>query len=147
MNRTEKDQMTDNAKERSFSELLKASLKSKDTEEWLDVYFTRPIGLFFALIWKRLGVHPNAITTLVITAATDIGGMMMELAALSFLGFGAQPPSPEWGSMLNEGRNFMQSAPWLMIFPGLAIFVTVVIFNMLGDGLRDILDPHSDEGR
>jgi ABC-type dipeptide/oligopeptide/nickel transport system permease subunit len=90
---------------------------------------------------------PNTITTLVITAATDIGGLMMELAALSFLGFGAQPPIPEWGSMLNEGRNFMQSAPWLMIFPGLAIFVTVVIFNMLGDGLRDMLDPHSGEGR
>ena len=87
---------------------------------------------------------PNTITTLVITAATDIGGMMMELAALSFLGFGAQPPTPEWGSMLNEGRNFMQSAPWMMIFPGLAIFVTVVIFNMLGDGLRDILDPRTE---
>lgn len=97
------------------------------------------------MLWKYM--LPNTITTLVITAATDIGGMMMELAALSFLGFGAQPPSPEWGSMLNEGRNFMQSAPWLMIFPGLAIFVTVVIFNMLGDGLRDILDPHSGEGR
>ena len=90
---------------------------------------------------------PNTITTLVITAATDIGGMMMELAALSFLGFGAQPPTPEWGSMLNEGRNFMQSAPWLMVYPGLAIFVTVVVFNMLGDGLRDILDPHGGEGR
>ena len=87
---------------------------------------------------------PNTITTLVITAATDIGGMMMELAALSFLGSGAQPPTPEWGSMLNEGRNFMQSAPWMMIFPGLAIFVTVVIFNMLGDGLRDILDPRTE---
>ena len=87
---------------------------------------------------------PNTITTLVITAAKDIGGMMMELAALSFLGFGAQPPTPEWGSMLNEGRNFMQSAPWMMIFPGLAIFVTVVIFNMLGDGLRDILDPRTE---
>ena len=87
---------------------------------------------------------PNTITTLVITAATDIGGMMMELAALSFLGFGAQPPTPEWGSMLNGGRNFMQSAPWMMIFPGLAIFVTVVIFNMLGDGLRDILDPRTE---
>lgn len=97
------------------------------------------------MLWKYM--LPNTITTLVITAATDIGGMMMELAALSFLGFGAQPPTPEWGSMLNEGRNFMQSAPWLMIFPGLAIFVTVVIFNMLGDGLRDILDPRSDEGR
>jgi len=97
------------------------------------------------MLWKYM--LPNTITTLVITAATDIGGMMMELAALSFLGFGAQPPIPEWGSMLNEGRNFMQSAPWLMIYPGLAIFVTVVIFNMLGDGLRDILDPRSGEGR
>ena len=92
-------------------------------------------------------MFPNTITTLVITAATDIGGMMMELAALSFLGFGAQAPTPEWGQMLNEGRAFMQSAPWLMIFPGLAIFVTVVVFNMLGDGLRDILDPRSGEGR
>ena len=97
------------------------------------------------MLWKYM--LPNTITTLVITAATDIGGMMMELAALSFLGFGAQPPTPEWGQMLNEGRNFMQSAPWLMIYPGLAIFVTVVIFNMLGDGLRDILDPRSGEGR
>ena len=97
------------------------------------------------MLWKYM--LPNTITTLVITAATDIGGMMMELAALSFLGFGAQPPNPEWGSMLNEGRNFMQSAPWLMIYPGLAIFVTVVVFNMLGDGLRDILDPRSSEGR
>ena len=97
------------------------------------------------MLWKYM--LPNTITTLVITAATDIGGMMMELAALSFLGFGAQPPTPEWGQMLNEGRNFMQSAPWLMVYPGLAIFVTVVVFNMLGDGLRDILDPHSGEGR
>ena len=97
------------------------------------------------MLWKYM--LPNTVTMLVITAATDIGGMMMELAALSFLGFGAQPPTPEWGSMLNEGRNFMQSAPWLMIYPGLAIFVTVVVFNMLGDGLRDILDPRSGEGR
>ena len=92
-------------------------------------------------------MFPNTITTLVITAATDIGGMMMELAALSFLGFGAQAPPPEWCQMLNEGRSFMQSAPWLTFFPGLAIFVTVVVFNMLGDGLRDILDPRSGEGR
>lgn len=94
------------------------------------------------MLWKYM--LPNTITTLVITAATDIGSMMMELAALSFLGFGAQPPTPEWGSMLNEGRNFMQSAPWMMIYPGLAIFITVVIFNMLGDNLRDILDPKTE---
>ena len=88
---------------------------------------------------------PNALPTLVITAATDIGGLMLELAGLSFLGFGAKAPTPEWGLMLSEGRAYMQSAPWLMIYPGLAIFITVVIFNMLGDGLRDILDPRSNE--
>lgn len=87
---------------------------------------------------------PNALPTLVVTAATDIGSLMLELAALSFLGFGAVPPTPEWGLMLSEGRAYMQTAPWLMIFPGLAILVTVIIFNMLGDGLRDILDPRQE---
>ena len=87
---------------------------------------------------------PNALPTLIITAATDVGGMMLEIAALSFLGFGAKPPTPEWGYMLNEGRACMQSAPWLMIFPGLAIFVVVVVFNMLGDSIRDILDPRNE---
>ncbi len=94
------------------------------------------------LIWRYM--LPNALPTLIITAATDIGGMMLEIASLSFLGFGAVPPTPEWGLMLSEGRAYMQSAPWLMIFPGLAIFVTVVVFNMLGDSIRDILDPKSE---
>ncbi len=87
---------------------------------------------------------PNALPTLLITAATDIGSMMLELAAMSFLGFGALPPAPEWGYMLNEGRACMQTAPWMMIFPGLAIFVVVVVFNMLGDSVRDILDPRDE---
>ncbi len=87
---------------------------------------------------------PNALPTLVITAATDIGSMMLELASLSFLGFGAKAPAAEWGLMLNEGRAYMQAAPWLMVFPGLAIFITVVVFNMLGDSLRDILDPRDE---
>ena len=87
---------------------------------------------------------PNALPTLIITATTDVGGMMLELAALSFLGFGAKPPTPEWGYMLNEGRACMQSAPWMMIFPGLAIFLVVVVFNMLGDAIRDILDPKEE---
>ena len=70
--------------------------------------------------------------------------LMMELAGLSFLGFGSQPPAPEWGLMLNEGRQQLQTAPWLMIFPGLAIFITVVVFNLWGDSLRDVLDPRQD---
>ena len=88
---------------------------------------------------------PSALPTLVITAATDVGGMMLELAGFSFLGLGAQSTSIEWGYMLNEGRAYMESAPWLMVFPGLAIFLTVMIFNLLGDSLRDILDPREDE--
>ena len=87
---------------------------------------------------------PNVLPTLVITAAADIGSMMLELASLSFLGFGAKAPAAEWGLMLNEGRVYMQAAPWLMVFPGIAIFITVVVFNMLGDGLRDILDPKNE---
>lgn len=87
---------------------------------------------------------PNVIPTLVITAATDIGGMMLELAGLSFLGFGAKAPVAEWGLMLNEGRTYMQNAPWMMIYPGLAIFIVVVIFNLLGDSLRDVLDVREE---
>ena len=87
---------------------------------------------------------PNALPTLIITAATDIGGMMLELASMSFLGFGAKPPAPDCGYIHNQGRACIQSAPWLIIFPGLAIFIVVVVFNMLGDSLRDILDPKDE---
>ena len=87
---------------------------------------------------------PNVIPTLIITGATDIGGMMLEIAGLSFLGFGAKAPTPEWGLMLNEGRQFIQNASWMMVFPGAAIFIVVVVFNLLGDALRDVLDPKNE---
>lgn len=89
-------------------------------------------------------MFPNVTPTLIITAATDIGSMMLELAGLSFLGFGARPPMAEWGLMLSEGRAYMQNAPWMMIFPGMAILIVVVIFNLLGDSLRDVLDPRDE---
>ncbi len=95
------------------------------------------------ILWSH--IMPNIVPLLVITAASDIGAMMMELAGLSFLGFGSQPPAPEWGLMLNEGRQQLQTAPWLMFFPGLAIFLTVVIFNLWGDALRDVLDPRDED--
>lgn len=94
------------------------------------------------ILWTH--IVPNILPLMVITAAADIGAMMMELAGLSFLGFGSQPPAPEWGLMLNEGRIQLQTAPWLMFFPGLAIFLTVVIFNLWGDALRDVLDPRHE---
>lgn len=84
---------------------------------------------------------PNMIPTMIVTATTDIGTMMLELASLSFLGFGAQAPTPEWGLMLNEGRTYITKASWLIMYPGIAIIVVVIIFNMLGDSIRDILDP------
>lgn len=94
------------------------------------------------ILWCH--IMPNVVPILVITAVSDIGAMMMELAGLSFLGFGSQPPAPEWGLMLNEGRQQLQTAPWLMVFPGLAIFISVVIFNLWGDALRDVLDPRDN---
>ncbi|KIR02973.1 Dipeptide transport system permease protein DppC [Lachnospiraceae bacterium TWA4] len=94
------------------------------------------------MLWQYM--LPNTLPTLVITAATDIGSMMLEIAALSFLGFGAKAPAAEWGLMLNEGRSYLDKAPWCTIFPGLAIFVVVVVFNLLGDSLRDILDPRNE---
>ena len=99
-------------------------------------------GSALHILWVH--ILPNILPLMIITAAADIGAMMMELAGLSFLGFGSQPPAPEWGLMLNEGRQQMQTAPWLMFFPGLAIFITVVVFNLWGDSLRDVLDPRQD---
>lgn len=93
----------------------------------------------------RVHILPNILPLIIITAAADIGAMTMELAGLSFLGFGSQPPTPEWGQMLNTGRQQMQTAPWLMFFSGFAIFITVVIFNLWGDALRDVLDPRQKD--
>lgn len=81
---------------------------------------------------------------LITTATTDIGTMILEMSSLSFLGFGAQPPTPEWGLMLNEGRLYMMTAPWLIMFPGLAIFIVVAVFNLLGDSVREVLDPKQE---
>lgn len=94
------------------------------------------------ILWRH--ILPNMLTTMTVTAAADMGTMMLELASLSFLGFGAVAPTPEWGLMLNEGRTYMAKAPWLMIAPGIAIVIVVVVFNMLGDSIRDILDPRQE---
>lgn len=86
-------------------------------------------------------VFPNIISKVLIMASLDIGSIILYCASLSFLGLGAQPPSPDWGVMISEGKDYLQYAPWLTIFPGLAIAVSALAFNMLGDGLRDWLDP------
>lgn len=90
-------------------------------------------------------VFPNALTPLVVLGTLGIAGAILEAAALGFLGLGAQPPTPEWGRMLADETARVFTAPHLMIFPGLAIMITVLGFNMLGDGLRDALDPSLNE--
>ena len=86
-------------------------------------------------------VLPNILSPVIVLMTLDMGALLLSISALSFLGLGAQAPTPEWGRMLNDARPFMQTAPHLMIFPGLAIFLTVMAFNLLGDGLRDAMDP------
>ena len=86
-------------------------------------------------------ILPNIAGPILVTSVLDIGTMMMELAGLSFLGLGVKPPMAEWGSMINEGRSMLQVSPWMVLAPGTAIFVTVMVFNLLGDTLRDYMDP------
>lgn len=85
-------------------------------------------------------ILPNVAPQLVVLAAMNVGGTMLSLASLSFLGLASQPPTPEWGFMIYESRQYMQIAPWMMLYPGLALFLTVVVFNLLGDALRDFMD-------
>ena len=92
-------------------------------------------------------ILPNILGPILVTAMLDIGTMMMELAGLSFLGLGAQPPTAEWGNMMSGGRSMLQSYPWPVLSPGFAIFLTVVIFNLLGDTVRDYMDPKNSRAR
>ncbi|HWQ31170.1 MAG TPA: ABC transporter permease [Negativicutes bacterium] len=93
--------------------------------------------------WQIITYHimPNCVATIIVQATLRIGTGITTASALSFLGLGVQPPDPEWGAMLSSGRQFLLEAPYLTMFPGLALMITILAFNMLGDGLRDALDP------
>jgi peptide/nickel transport system permease protein len=84
---------------------------------------------------------PNALAPLLVQASFDLGGAILSVAGLSFIGFGAQPPTPEWGVMISDARTYMATAWWMGTFPALSIMLVVGSFNLLGDGLRDLLDP------
>jgi len=96
--------------------------------------------------WRTGLVHvlPNIVPPLLVQATLAIAEAIIAEAALSFLGLGQQPPAPSWGSMLNSAQRFLDNAPWLAVFPGMAIFLVVLAFNLMGDGMRDALDPRSD---
>jgi peptide/nickel transport system permease protein len=121
-----------------YARVVRASVLS--IKEMDFVLADRSIGVPPARILFRR-ILPNALTPLIVQGTLGIATAILDAAALSFLGLGAQPPTPEWGLMLSEERNQVFSAPHLVFFPGLAIMITVLSFNLLGDGLRDALDP------
>lgn len=121
-----------------FARVVRAAVLQLKEEEFVDA--ARALGAGRRRILTR-HVLPNILSPIIVMATLTVGFMIVETAGLSFLGLGASPPTPEWGSMLATGRSFMLTAPWIATFPGLAILVTVIGFNLIGDGLRDLLDP------
>ena len=93
--------------------------------------------------WKIMIRHvlPNSLSPIIVQATMDMGSAILEAAALSFLGLGVQPPTPDWGLMVSEGKDYFLNYWWYPVFPGLAIFITVIAFNLLGDAVREVIDP------
>ncbi|WP_275579439.1 nickel transporter permease [Halanaerobacter jeridensis] len=121
-----------------FARIVRSSVLSVKEEEYVSA--AQSLGSSdFRIITKH--ILPNCLAPLTVQSTLSIATAILEAAGLSFLGLGAQPPTPEWGAMLSSGRSAIQVAPWVVAFPGLAIMITVLGFNLFGDGLRDALDP------
>jgi len=122
----------------NFGRLIRSKVLSVKEEEY--IVAAKAIGMRDSRILFS-HILPNSITPIIVQGTLAIATAIIEAAALGFLGLGAQAPAPEWGKMLADARKFLINAPWTMIFPGLAIMLTVLGFNLMGDGLRDALDP------
>jgi peptide/nickel transport system permease protein len=121
-----------------FARLVRGITLSLKEQTYVEA--SRALGATRARILSR-HILPNALPLIIVAGSLRVGGFILLEAALSFLGLGVQPPTPTWGSMISLNRAFINSAPWMVIFPGIAISVTVISFNILGDFLRDKLDP------
>jgi len=122
----------------SYARVVRGSILSLKEKEFVELAKAIGGSDFYILLRHIL---PNCMAPVMVMATLGMAHVILAAAALSFLGLGAQPPIPEWGSMLNHGRAFLRAAPHITTFPGLAIMITVLAFNFLGDGLRDALDP------
>ena len=122
----------------SYYRLVRATAITARRQAYIEA--AQAVGLTHGRI-IRCHILPNALPGIIVLATMRMGMLLLAGGGLSFIGLGAQPPQPEWGAMLASGREYMQVAPWLALFPGLCLTVTVVGFNLLGDGLRDALDP------
>jgi len=121
-----------------FVRLTRAQVLNVKVEEYIEA--ARALGNSpFRIAWRH--VLPNILAPVIVQSTLAIAAAIIAEASLSFLGLGQQPPAPSWGSMLNTAKNYVDNAPWMAIWPGLAIFLLVLSFNLLGDGLRDALDP------
>ena len=121
-----------------YARIMRASVLSVKEQDF--VMAARAVGVStLRILWRE--ILPNAVTPVLVSGTLGIATAILDAAGLSFLGLGAQPPTPEWGSMLGEGRGSVFTAPHIVVFPGLAIMLNVLGFNLLGDGLRDALDP------
>lgn len=121
-----------------FARIVRAAVLSVKETEYIEA--AKAIGAKHGRIIVQ-HVLPNCVAPIIVQATLGIGTAILDAAGLSFLGLGAQPPTPEWGAMLSDGRSALQTAPWVIAFPGVAIFFVVLGFNLFGDGLRDALDP------
>jgi ABC-type dipeptide/oligopeptide/nickel transport system permease subunit len=124
-----------------FARLTRVGVQSAKGQD--RVLAARAVGVPTGRLLARY-ILPGAFTPVLVQSMLFVGTAILEVAALSFLGLGAQPPAPEWGAMIAQGRGAVFAAPHIMLFPGLAIMITVLGFNFLGDGLRDALDPRSE---
>lgn len=122
----------------NFGRLMRSRVLSVKAEDY--ILAAKALGMKNSrILWKH--ILPNCWTPIMVQGTLGFATAVIEAAALGFLGLGAQPPQPEWGTMLSDSREFIQLAPWTMIFPGVAMMLTVLGFNLLGDGLRDLFDP------
>lgn len=121
-----------------YARLIRGLVLSVRQREYVEA--ARAIGASDRRIMSH-HILRNILGPVVVLATLDMGWIILGISGLNFLGLGAQPPTPEWGAMLNDGRPFLQSAPQMMLYPGAAICLVVLGFNLLGDGLRDVLDP------
>lgn len=121
-----------------FARLTRGQVLSIRNEEYIEA--AQVLGLRHPRIILRY-ILPNAMSPIIVQATLTIAAAIIAEASLSFLGLGQQPPNPSWGSMLNTAKNFISQAPWMSVWPGAAIFLVVLGFNLLGDGLRDAIDP------
>lgn len=122
----------------SYARLTRSSVIAVKEQEYIKAAKGLGVGDLHVILRH---VIPNVISPLIVMATMGMGYVILSAAGLSFLGFGVQPPTPEWGSMLSEGKMYIRSAPYIMLFPGLAIMLAVLAFNYLGDELRDLFDP------